>query len=86
MTTGLSTRSKTRNSWFSHCGSPIAARLIAIFDSGVPVPVVDSSIPKDSYRTPTEPVAQSLLYWFVERPGVARSAVVELMQRACYFL
>jgi hypothetical protein len=30
VTTGLSTRSETRNSWFSHCGSPIAARFIAI--------------------------------------------------------
>ena len=26
--------SRMRNSWFSHCGSPIAARLIAIHDRG----------------------------------------------------
>jgi mRNA interferase RelE/StbE len=42
----VSTRSKTRNSWFSHCGSPIAARFIATSDnSGLPVPVLDSKQP-----------------------------------------
>jgi hypothetical protein len=52
-------------------GADLAQTWFSSFRSGI------------GYRTPAEPVAQSLLYWFVETPGVARSAVVELMQWAC---